>query len=299
MIILDSKSVVSKYLDTATVKSITKFYNTTFPSDIIFTKYDTYTSDEQVEKLTREFNIHYRSFIGSLIYSLSIRVELIFAVQKLSRFSANPGKVHFEVLVHMLRYTSYNKTLGLKYYADMNDAPATDLLIQASIKTENHLMDFSGSSWQDFPYTGRSTGAYIIFYQCGKFYHGTHFTGPFSRSSAESEYNAACTTGTTLAHFSMFIHELLNKDPDIVPEEAHLIVLYSNYDMCMSNSGKDTKHTRHITRRMNFVRNVEKCKMHNIEWCEGGLQLADIDTKNIGEHDLNPIMKYIMVRLDN
>ena len=33
-------------------------------------------------------------------------------------------------------------TLGLKYNADMNDAPVTDLLRQASIKTKNHLMDF-------------------------------------------------------------------------------------------------------------------------------------------------------------
>ena len=32
--------------------------------------------------------------------------------------------------------------MGLKYYADMNDAPVTDLLRQAIIKTENHLMDF-------------------------------------------------------------------------------------------------------------------------------------------------------------
>ena len=35
-------------------------------------------------------------------------------------------------------------------------------------------MDFSDSSWQDFPDTGRSTGAYITFYQGGKIYHGTH-----------------------------------------------------------------------------------------------------------------------------
>ena len=50
-------------------------------------------------------------------------MELSFAVQKLEKFSGNPGKVHFGVLVHLLRYISDNKTLGLKYYADMNDAP--------------------------------------------------------------------------------------------------------------------------------------------------------------------------------
>ena len=39
--------------------------------------------------------------------------------------------------------------------------------------------------------------------------------------------------------------------------------------------------------------------MHNIDWCEGGLKLEDIYTKNVGEPDLTPRMKYIMVRLGN
>ena len=48
-----------------------------------------------------------------------------------------------------------------------------------------------------------------------------------------------------------------------------------------------------------FVSNGEKCKMHKIDWCEGGLQLADIGTKNASEPDLTPRMKYILVRLEN
>ena len=83
--------------------------------------------------------------------------------------------------------------MGLKYYADLNDAPVTDLLRKANIKTKNHLMDFSDSSWQDCPETGRSTGAYIIFYQVRPIDHGKNVTGPVAQSSAESEYNAACT----------------------------------------------------------------------------------------------------------
>ena len=39
--------------------------------------------------------------------------------------------------------------------------------------------------------------------------------------------------------------------------------------------------------------------MHKIDWFEGGLQLVETATKNFGEHDLTPRMKYIMVRLDN
>ena len=45
--------IVDKYLGISTVKTSTKFYNNTLPSDMIFTKSDSSTSYEQVEKLTR------------------------------------------------------------------------------------------------------------------------------------------------------------------------------------------------------------------------------------------------------
>ena len=117
---------------------------------MIFTKEDVSTSDEQVEKFTMEYNIHYIACIGSLIYSLYTRVDLSFAVHKLANLSENPGKVHLERLVHILIYIRDNKTLCLKYYADLNDAQVSDLLRKASIKTKNHLNAFSDSSWQDF-----------------------------------------------------------------------------------------------------------------------------------------------------
>ena len=52
-------SIIEKYLYTAIVKAITKFYKTTFTYDMIFTKDYTSTSDEQFEELTRELNIQY------------------------------------------------------------------------------------------------------------------------------------------------------------------------------------------------------------------------------------------------
>ena len=48
-----ANSIVSKYLDTATVKWGKRFYKTTLPYDMILAKSDASTSDEQVEKLTR------------------------------------------------------------------------------------------------------------------------------------------------------------------------------------------------------------------------------------------------------
>ena len=69
----------------------------------------------------------------------------------------------------------------------------------------------------------------------------------------------------------------MNKDTDIFPGAARFVILDSKSVVCMSKNGKDIKHTRHIDRIVHFVINVNSYKMHNIEWCEGGLQLADIE----------------------
>ena len=179
------------------VKRFTRF----FPSGMIFTKAYAYTSDQQVEKSTGEFNMKQIACIGSLIYLLSTRVDLSYAVHKLAEFSSKSGKVHFEGLVHLFRYIRENKNLGLKYYADINDAPLSNLLRQAIIKTGNQLMVFFYSSWKYFPETGKSTGSYLIFYQCKTIDHGTHVPGPVSQSSAKLEYNSVCTAGMDFRKF--------------------------------------------------------------------------------------------------
>ena len=105
----------------------------------------------------------------------------------------------------------------MKYYTNIDDVTISDLLRQASIKTENKLMAFFDYSWQDCPETGRSKGAYIIFYQGVPIDHITHVPVPVSQSISASEYNVACTAGMALEHFRILIHEFLNKDPVIFP----------------------------------------------------------------------------------
>ena len=92
---------------------------------------------------------------------------------------------------------------------------------------------------------------------------------------------------------------MLSNNPDKVPEEDPLIVLDSKSAVSLTYNGKDIKYTRRIARRMHFVRNRKKLKMHKIDWCEVGLQLADINTNNVGDHGLTHRMKYIMVILNN
>ena len=184
-------------------------------------------------------------------------MDLCFTVHKLAKFSSNTGKVHFDSLVHLLIYIRENNNLGLKYYPKIEDAPPSDLLRQDIIKTDNQLLILSDSSFQDFPDTGINKGAYIVFYQGGPIDNCTHFPVTVDKSSADSEYNAACNVGMALYNFRMLNNEFLNKDTDLVPEQAILIILYRKSAICMAKNGKDTKHIRHIYKIMHLVRNCE------------------------------------------
>ena len=71
--------------------------------------------------------------------------------------------------------------MGSKYYADIKDAPLSDLFRQASINKDNQLMYFYDSIWKYFPGNVRSTVSYIIFYKGGPIDHVTHVPGPVSQ----------------------------------------------------------------------------------------------------------------------
>ena len=66
----------------------------------------------------------------------------------------------------------------------MNDVTLSELLRQANIKTENYFIDFYDYSCHYCPDTGRSTGAYIIFYKGDPLDHGTHVPGPVPQQSS-------------------------------------------------------------------------------------------------------------------
>ena len=103
------------------------------------------------------------------------------------------------------------------YYVKIEDEHSYELLRQASIKTEKQLVVLSNSIWRECKDNGRSTGAYIVFYQGVPIDNFTHIPGPFAKSSAKRDYNAACTVGMAIAHSIIINIKFLKKDTYEVP----------------------------------------------------------------------------------
>ena len=55
-----------------------------------------------------------------------------------------------------------------------------------------------------------------MFHKVGPIDRFTHVSGPVAQPSAESEYNAACTSRMAPAQSRIIYNEFMNKDPDVV-----------------------------------------------------------------------------------
>ena len=166
----------SKYAKHVTTRLENAFKNTIKPQDnplpIKFTptKADCPTNQAQALETKNRFkNLHFRSAIGSLLYmSCCTRPDICFAVNKLAKFSANPGVKHYRALLHLIGFVKNNTNKGLKFYKNIKDSPDFHMLKENNIIIkDNAVITFTDSSWNDCIDTGRSTGANLTMIQGG------------------------------------------------------------------------------------------------------------------------------------
>jgi hypothetical protein len=256
------QSLIKKYLDTAGTKRDVTIHTTPLPSGFV----------------REEYNIGYASCIGSLIYLGMTRTDILYAVNKVAKFTKHPGRKHFDALIHVLRYLRDNIYLGICFYHDVTEAPITKMLMTENIQQTHTFYGFSDSSWNDDVDTGRSTGCFIIVYMGGVVDHSSNLLDPIAMSSAEAEYNAGCTTFMACNHLRMLLAELEEiNESNLSPTN---IYFDSKSAIAMGESYKDTKHTRHIMRRYHYVRECIASKQFVMKWIRTVAQIADIGTKN-------------------
>ena len=66
-----------------------------------------------------------------------------------------------------------------------------------------------------------------MFYKGVTINHCTHVPVTVAQYSSDSEYNEASTAEMDLSHFRMLNNEWFSKDPEVVLEQATLIILES------------------------------------------------------------------------
>ena len=259
------------------------------PADFIPTKNDCSPDEKAVKLLEDEFGFEYSSAIGSLIYILNTRPDVMFPIMKLAKFMQKPSRVHFEALIHLLKFLRSNRCFGLKYYRHIEDSPIHVLLQENGIKSTLNIYGMHDSSWQDCPDTGRSTGAFLNFFQGGVVDFNSFLPTPVSMSSAEAENNSGAAACMSMSHLRMLRNELNCEDPDLLTDPPIMMICDSKGAILAANSEKDSTRMRHGKRRLLYMRQVRRENEMSFHYIDTGSMTADIGTKNqdapvIGKH---------------
>ena len=101
-----------------------KVKNAPLPNNFVLTKKDSPITEIQNKEVKLRFgNLHYRSAIGALLYvSCCTRPDIAFAVNKLSKFSNNPGIKHYYAMLHLIGYIKNTEHKQLKYFSNYKES---------------------------------------------------------------------------------------------------------------------------------------------------------------------------------
>ena len=88
-------SLVKKYLNAAGAPKVDRLHATPLALDFVPTSDDCSLNEETAKRLENEYNIDFAS-VGSLIYLGMTRCDIVHAVNKLAKYTRQPGRNHFE-----------------------------------------------------------------------------------------------------------------------------------------------------------------------------------------------------------
>jgi hypothetical protein len=180
----------------------------------------------------------YQSLVGTLMYAmLGMWPDIMFAVGALSKFSSNPGKVHWNQAIHVLKYLAGTKDHALVYHGDNKEDLSTIIL------------GYTDSDWAGEPDTRRSTGGYV-FKMCGA---AVSWSSKLQNSPALSSTEAEYIAATRTSQEAIWLRQLLQQLG--VAQTQPTTVLGDNQGaIALANNPGDHPRMKHIQLRYHFMR---------------------------------------------
>jgi Reverse transcriptase (RNA-dependent DNA polymerase) len=233
----------------------------------IGTKLTSHLSPITPEEKLKMTSCPYREAVGSIMYLMTgTRPDLASSIQLVSRFSSNPGPLHWEMVKNIFRYIQKTKSMKLTFTR------------QGHVK----VAGYCDADWESCIDTRRSTTGYVFTLGGGAVTWCSRRQKSVALSSCESEYVAACEATREAVWERQFLDELLYPqiDPTTIKCDSQSAI------QLISNPVFHDK-TKHIQGKMHYVReraqagDVRFVKVHTSE------NVADTLTKGVNAEKLN------------
>ena len=138
-------------------------------------------------------NLPYRQLLGSLMYLMvSTRPDVALAISRLSRFSQNPGMVHWRAALKIVAYVHTTQDVGMLY---RRNAPV-------------HLVGVTDAGFAGDPDERRSQGGYLYLLGGAAVSWKSYWISTVARSTPEAKYVAASDCAAEGIFLRSFLGEL-------------------------------------------------------------------------------------------
>jgi hypothetical protein len=207
--------------------------------------------------LEKQMGFNYRQVIGEAIFAMTLcRLDIAPAVIKLSQYSTNPAKCHYQAAKALMIYLHATREDGIFYWPPAPNDTLPDVPLPKTISAADKLRAYpnlhsptnlegaSDSTWATDHQHRRSTGGIVFFYAGGAVYYRSRIHPTVAQSSTEAELAFMTNAGKAALY------------PRSILEEFHLeqlqptkIAVDNRGARQLTNAQQPTKRTRHIDMR--------------------------------------------------
>ena len=206
--------------------------------------------------------LEYSRIIGSLMYLTNCtRPDIAQAVNRLSRYTSNPGHNQWKAMVRVLRYLRETSKYGLHY----TRYPAV-------------LKGYSDANWISDTADSKSTSGFVFSLGGAAVSWKSSRQTCIARSTMESEFIALDKAGEEAEWLRNFLEDISNWPKPVLAISIH----------CDSQSAigraQNTMYngkSRHIRRRHNTIRQLLSSGIISIDYVKSNENLADPLTKGL------------------
>ena len=237
----------------------------------------------------------YQEKVGTLLYAaISTRIDIAFAVNKLTQHMLAPTEAHARAADRVFRYLAGSKSSGLVFGRKINgngngsgnggDGNESDSIPPVTA--------YADADWGSDPLDRKSITGWIAMYHGDPISWASKKQKVVSQSSCEAELYAEAAAMNELSWLNGLlkeIHQVGKNDP--VP------LLYGDNQSTqeLTKNGIKSERTKHIDIKYHFVVNEVNEGRVQLKWIPTTQQLADVLTKSLGRHQHCELTRQLMV----
>lgn len=206
--------------------------------------------------------LEYTQIVGSLMYIMNCtRPDLAYSLSRLSRYSSNPNREHWNALVRVLRYLKHTINYGLYF-----------------TKFPPVLEGYSDANWISGSTDSKSTSGYVFTIGGGAVSWKSSKQTCIARSTMESEFIALDKAAEEAEWLRNFIEDI-----PLWPKPVTALCIHCD-SMAALNRGKNKIYngkSRHIRRRHASIRQLLSNGVIALDYIRSKENLADPLTKGL------------------